>query len=214
MLPLNEQAYRHLQKMILDNQLSYHQIYSETKLSKELGISRTPLRDAVHRLAQEGYIDIIPSKGFMLHQINMDDVNETFQIRSALESYCTLQITKESQTPRAQILFDELEILIAKMESIADTTHSIEAFCQYDFQFHTKIISYLNNKQFTNLFAALMYRMCKLAELSLQNEDRMKNTCVEHRAILVGMRSGDVTHIYDITVFHMEQPCHIAELPI
>lgn len=58
MLPLNEQAYQHLQKLILSNRLSYGQIYSETRLSRELGISRTPFRDAVHRLAQEGYIDL------------------------------------------------------------------------------------------------------------------------------------------------------------
>ena len=92
MLPLNEQAYQHLQSLIMTGQLSYNQVYSETKLAKELGISRTPFRDAVHRLAQEGYIDIIPSKGFMLHQLTKKDVVETFQIRSALESYCTLQL--------------------------------------------------------------------------------------------------------------------------
>ena len=46
MLPLNEQAYQHLQKLILSNRLSYGQIYSETRLSRELGISRTPFRDA------------------------------------------------------------------------------------------------------------------------------------------------------------------------
>ena len=74
MTPLNEQAYHHLQNLITTNQLSYQKIYSETKLSKELGISRTPFRDAVHRLAQEGYIDIIPSKGFMLHQLTRQDV--------------------------------------------------------------------------------------------------------------------------------------------
>lgn len=62
MLPLNEQAYNYLQKLILENHFSYQEVYSETKLSKELGISRTPLRDAVHRLAQEGYIDIIPKE--------------------------------------------------------------------------------------------------------------------------------------------------------
>ena len=53
MIPLNEQAYNYLQKLILENHFSYQEVYSETKLSKELGISRTPLRDAVHRLAQE-----------------------------------------------------------------------------------------------------------------------------------------------------------------
>ena len=205
MLPLNEQAYQHLQKLILDNQLSYHEIYSETKLSKELGISRTPLRDAVHRLAQEGYIDIIPSKGFSLHRLNIDDVNETLQIRSALESYCTLQITKEFDTPKAQQLFSELEDLTHQIESITDTTHSIDDFCQYDFLFHTRIIEYLDNKQFTSIFSAYMYRIRKLAELSLQHNDRMKNTCEEHQAILNAMRSGDITHIGEITLFHMEQ---------
>ena len=128
MLPLNEQAYQHLQKLILSNRLSYGQIYSETRLSRELGISRTPFRDAVHRLAQEGYIDIIPSKGFTLHQINVDDVNETLQIRSALESYCTLQIARESDTSRAQALFAELNELLYKMETVASTSHSIETF--------------------------------------------------------------------------------------
>ena len=52
MTPLNEQAYNYLQKLIMENHFSYQEVYSETKLSKELGISRTPLRDAVHRLAQ------------------------------------------------------------------------------------------------------------------------------------------------------------------
>ena len=104
MTPLNEQAYNYLQKLIMENHFSYQEVYSETKLSKELGISRTPLRDAVHRLAQEGYIDIIPSKGFMLHQMNRKDVNETFQVRSALETYCTVQISKDASTRKAKKL--------------------------------------------------------------------------------------------------------------
>ena len=54
MTPLNKQAFLHLKNMIINNELSYLEIYSETKLSKELGISRTPFRDAIHRLAQEG----------------------------------------------------------------------------------------------------------------------------------------------------------------
>ena len=95
MIALNEQTYLHLQKLIINNYFSYHEIYSETKISKELGVSRTPFRDAIHRLAQEGYIDIIPSKGFMLHQLDKKDITETFQVRSALECYCTMQICQE-----------------------------------------------------------------------------------------------------------------------
>lgn len=62
MTPLNEQAYNYLQKLIMENHFSYQEVYSETKLSKELGISRTPLRDAVHRLAQEVILILFPAK--------------------------------------------------------------------------------------------------------------------------------------------------------
>lgn len=206
MKPLNEQAYNYLQSLIMENHFSYQEVYSETKLSKELGISRTPLRDAVHRLAQEGYIDIIPSKGFMLHQMNRKDVNETFQVRSALETYCTVQITKDSTTRKAKKLFKELDWIMECMKDIMETTHSIKEFSEYDFQFHTKIIDYLENDQFSNVFAMFMYRMRRLAELSLSHRGRMEQTYQEHMDILDCMKSGDTKQIYDMTLKHMETP--------
>ncbi len=124
MTPLNEQAYQHLQGLIMEGQFAYNQIYSETKLSKELGISRTPFRDAVHRLTQEGYIDIIPSKGFMLHKLTRQDIDETFQVRSALECYCTLQITKEiAAAPASRTvkkLIKELRLIMDMLKEIID----------------------------------------------------------------------------------------------
>ena len=82
--PLQVRAYESLKDMILEGHLENGQIYSETKISQELGISRTPLRDAIQRLAQERYIDVIPSKGFRLHEMTEKDLLETFQIRCAL----------------------------------------------------------------------------------------------------------------------------------
>lgn len=209
MIPLNEQAYQHLRNMITTNQLSYQGIYSETKLSKELGISRTPFRDAIHRLAQEGYIDIIPSKGFTLHQLSRKDVYETFQVRSALECYCTFQIARDVDNKKAKKLFKELHFIMENMKEILDTTQSIEDFSEYDFQFHTKIISYVENEQFSSIFDTFMYRMQKLAALSLAHKGRMKTTYDEHLAILRTMEDGDEKHIYEVTLQHMETPREI-----
>lgn len=204
MIPLNEQAYLHLQKLIMQGQLSPEKIYSETKLSKELGISRTPFRDAVHRLAQEGYIDIIPSKGIMLHQMTRQDIEETFQVRSALECYCTLQITKSSGRRPAKKLLKELHFLTDMLKDIMESSNSIEEFCDYDFQFHTKIIEYTGNAQFSSIFDTFKYRMRRLAELSLAHEGRMLDTYNEHLAIVEAMEAGDVEHIYEITLNHMD----------
>ena len=209
MKPLNEQAYDHLQKLITDGQLSYHEIYSETKLAKELGISRTPFRDAIHRLAQEGYIDSIPSKGFRLHQITERDVIETFQIRTALETYCTMQIArdvKEKNNAGLRSYFKELDWLMENMKEVMENDQGIDEFCEYDFRFHRKIIDYLENEQFSSVFASFLYRMKRLAKLSLQHEGRMAQTVEEHQAILDSMKNGDTEHIYEITMVHMDRP--------
>ena len=209
MKPLNEQAYDHLQKLITDGQLSYHEIYSETKLAKELGISRTPFRDAIHRLAQEGYIDIIPSKGFRLHQITERDVIETFQIRTALETYCTMQIArdvKEKNNANLRPFFKELDWLMENMKEVMENNQGIDEFCEYDFRFHRKIIDYLENEQFSSVFASFLYRMKRLAKLSLQHDGRMAQTVEEHQAILDAMKNGDTEHIYEITMVHMDRP--------
>lgn len=206
MMTLNEQAYEHLKKMISEGELSYHKIYSETKLSKELGISRTPFRDAIHRLVQEGYIDIIPSKGFRLHLLTRQDVTETFQVRSALETYCTMEIARTSTSKKAKRLFSELHFIMEEMKEILDHSQSIQDFCTYDFQFHTSIIHYLENEQFSAIFDTFMYRMQRLAQMSLSHPGRMKDTYDEHLAILNAMEAGDLNHIYDITLRHMNVP--------
>lgn len=206
MISLNEQAYEHLRNKITNSELSYQQIYSETKLAKELGISRTPFRDAIHRLVQEGYIDIIPSKGFQLHQLTRQDVEETFQVRSALECYCTFEITKNYQSPAAKKLFKNLDSIVRQLKDILQTTQDIEQFSNYDFQFHVKIISYLENAQFSAIFDTFMYRMQRLAALSLSHEGRMKDTYEEHLAILESMKAGDLKNIYEITLKHMDTP--------
>lgn len=206
MISLNEQAYEHLKNLIASQKLSYNKIYSETRLSKELGISRTPFRDAVHRLVQEGYIDIIPSKGFQLHQLSKKDVIETFQIRSALEGYCTVEIAKSISTVKAKKLLSELENLMQHMEKIMNTSHSIENFIEYDFQFHKKIINYIGNSQFSSIFDSYMYRMQRLAALSLAHKHRMEDTCREHTAIFHTMSVGNVEQVYEVTLQHMNTP--------
>lgn len=206
---LNDQAYDYILDLIKSGKLNYQTIYSETQLSKEIGISRTPLRDAIHRLAQEGYIDILPSRGFQLHSLTRQDILETFQVRSALEGYCTLQITKHYQSQKSKMLFKELEFYTEKMYEIMMSTRSIQDFYEYDFQFHLKIIYFADNQQFTSLFETFMHKMRRLAYHSLQHEGRMEDTYNEHVAILTAMESGDVAKIYDITLKHMDTPLFI-----
>ena len=85
---LNNIAYEHLRNMIYQSELEFGRVYSETKLAARLNISRTPIRDALNRLAQERYIDILPNRGFVLHSPTQADIIEAYHVRLMIEGYC------------------------------------------------------------------------------------------------------------------------------
>ena len=203
-MPLNEQAFEYLKKLIADNVLHPDTIYSETKLSKELGISRTPLRDAIHRLVQERYIDIIPSKGFCLHKLSAKDVWDTFQLRSAIECYCTVEISKQSESEKARQLFEKLDVIMEKCREILDCPERLEEFLQYDLSFHSEIIDYFENEELSATFASYRYRISRLALLTLQHPRRSRATFQEHSDILQAMKEGRTSEIYELTLKHTE----------
>ena len=93
-----------------------------------------------------------------------------------------------------------------KLKVIMDTSHSIEEFCEYDFDFHTLIIDYMENALFTDNFQVFLYRMKRLAMSSLAHENRMEETYTEHLAILESMKTGNVKDVYEVTMIHMERP--------
>lgn len=210
--PLQLQAYEKLKAMITDGELQHNTIYSETKISQELGISRTPLRDAVQRLSQEGYIDVIPSKGFRIHEMTEEDLVETCQIRSALEGFCVVELAKKFERPEAIRIFYELETLIDKQQEICDHSHATTEFAVYDDLFHEKIIMSLKNKMIADTFESYHYRMSSQTIVSLEIEGRMEATIAEHRDILNFMKIGAVGRSYKASLLHLEKAKGIIRL--
>ena len=196
-------VYENLRDKILKGDIVEDEIYSETKLAKELGVSRTPVRDAVHRLSQEGYIDIQPSKGFKLHKLSVRDIEEIFQVRSAIESYCTLLIAGDNESKNAKVLFKELERIQSLKMNIIKSSRNINRFTKYDRQFHMSIVDYSGNSVFKSIFDNYNYRMEKLAIMAFSHEKRMEETYKEHQTILDAMKNGDVDNINRITLDHM-----------
>ena len=113
---------------------------------------------------------------------------------------------KEKNNANLRPFFKELDWLMENMKEVMENDQGIDEFCEYDFRFHRKIIDYLENEQFSSVFASFLYRMKRLAKLSLQHEGRMAQTVEEHQAILDSMKNGDTEHIYEITMVHMDRP--------
>ncbi len=204
--PLQLQAYERLKTMITDGEFQLGSIYSETKVSQTLGISRTPIRDAIQRLAQEGYLDVLPSKGFCLHEMTEQDLLETYQIRCALEGFCVVQLARDYRTGAAQRTFQALAALLKQQQAVASGSRSIQEFAQYDQEFHQGIVYYLKNSAISETFDNFHYQMSRQTALSLSQEGRMEETLLEHQAILDSMAAGEAAKSYEAALDHLEKP--------
>lgn len=200
---LQEQAYDYTKNLLLSNQLDDHVIYSETKVAAMIGISRTPMRDALHKLEQEGLIEIIPSKGFRLKPVSPEGVLKNGQIRSALECYCAVLLAKEYRTVRAHETLQVMEDLIERQESIPENPDYIQEFVSLDVQFHVALVAYSQNAELEEIFHNHLHYMQRMALLSLTEPGRIKGAVKEHKDIYDALRFGDSAHVFEITMIHM-----------
>ena len=209
--PLQLQAHAALRQMILDGHFQPGVIYSERRISEELGISRTPLRDAIHRLAQEGYIDVIPSKGFQLHDMTREDLLHTYEIRCALEGFCVVRIANLINTQNAKKALHALESLILDQKKAA-ASGDIDSFAAYDTEFHNRIVNFVDNPLFTETFEVYRYNMHAQTLASLKSEGRLHATVLEHEAILNFMKAGDEWGSYNAAIRHIGMAQKLIEV--
>lgn len=214
MSSLQQEAYNYIKRLILANKLDVNTLYSETKLSKELGISRTPMREALQCLSQDGYIDIIPSKGFRIRQLNQKDMKETIQIRCAIEGFCTHCLASNINTPKAQKILRELENTLDLQVKAAQNNCSdgnYEDFINYDHQFHLLLVRYINNEEVNHIYQRLMYLIKLTTQSALEVEGRMADTLEEHKKYFECLKAGDGDAAYHILISHLMMPLNVIK---
>ena len=207
---LQLQAYDSIKNGILNGELVPGQFYSETKLSAQIGISRTPMREALQCLSQDGYITIIPSKGFMIRQLNEKDMKDSIQIRCAIEGFCTTVIASQADTKEGKRLLNNLKMILDNMEE-ALNSDSLEDFIYYDHQFHLLIVNYLHNDEFNQIFQRLLYLIHLTSQDALSAEGRIQGTIDEHLAYYNAVKEGNGQKAYNIMIEHLMMPLKVHE---
>ena len=204
--PLQEKAYYHLKKLIMERKLEPEVIYSETKMCSELGISRTPFKDALVRLSQDKYIDIIPSKGFCLHKMSYDDVLSTYQVRVAVESFCAINFAANFEKESNQKNYEKMKGILASMEQEVSKKPNIEVFSEFDFEFHKCLVGSADNDEFDELFESYQYRISSLSMENFIIPGSLMEACEEHREILKAIsEKSDASCLYNLMQTHLEQ---------
>jgi len=210
---LQAQAYNYVKEKILTRTFDANVLYSETKLAAELGISRTPLRESLQCLCQDGYIIIIPSKGFMIRELNEQDMLESIQIRCAIEGFCTHVIANEIESKKGQQLLKSLSKSLEHMKRLIDSDEYHETFMYNDQKFHNALIDYVDNKEFSETYQRLMYLIQLTTLKALSVPGRIEGTIEEHEQFFNYLKAGDGNSAYNILIKHLMMPVnmHIAD---
>jgi DNA-binding GntR family transcriptional regulator len=204
--PLAAQAYDYIKEKVLSGELEPDTFYSETKISKELKISRTPFREALLSLVQDGYIEIIPSRGFKIKTLNRKELLHSIEERCAIEGLCVYTLAEEIQTDKAQQVLRQLGERLTAMKDIMNGSKDMEEFINQDHEFHNSIIRYLDNDSFHSSFQRLHYLIQQTSEHALEIEGRIDATLDEHDRIYRTIAEGRKQDAYEEMIEHLRKP--------
>jgi DNA-binding GntR family transcriptional regulator len=197
-LPRAEIAYREVRQRILDNLWPPgHQVLEQT-LAEELGMSRTPLREALIRLQQEGLLEVIPRHGMRVLPISPTDMREIYQILTSLESMA-------SELAAARKLSDEelapLETASAEMEA-ALARDDLDAWARADELFHAHLVALSGNRLLAELVHNFWDRAHRARMVTLRLRPKPVNSTREHFELVAAIRKGNAAKARQIHEQH------------
>lgn len=209
--PLQAVAYDRLLNMVQNRELEFDKIYSETKIARDFEISRTPMRDALNRLANERYIDILPNRGFQLHKSTRADVYEAYHARSAIEGYCGRILAGDAVQARAKMHVQRMqELTCAQAEMIQNSEMDLRDYWNCDLEFHRSMIDYMNVPAFAQQFNSFMHFFMAHYVKDYRKLSREHSTVEEHQRIIDALKAGDVESACRCIQFHLDQTLHIT----
>jgi DNA-binding GntR family transcriptional regulator len=200
---LVDTAYKAILEAILDNELKPNAALSEPMLAKSLGISRTPTREAIKRLEEQGFVYIIPRRGAFVAEVKIQTVVEIYHIRELMECYA-VEFVPQYGDPR------ELEELIKDVEAsdFLIREGKLEEANQLDLRLHRYITHASQNKTLIELVdryllqtSLIRYRTPKL------KEDRFLEMKQEHLSILYALRNQDIPAAQQALRHHFKTVC-------
>lgn len=191
-------AYERLKAEILQSELPPGFQAPEPDIAERLGMSRTPVREALIRLESEGLVELVPRRGAKVLPLSMDDFLEIYELLVALEPAA---LEKLAGTPiRAEDL-EELERLIEEMEK-AEEAGDLDAWASADDRFHRTLLGLSRNGRLVGYTECLLDQIHRGRMVLLHLHKKPIGPTQEHRDILAAVLSGDGAAAADLSRRH------------
>ena len=197
--PLRELVLEAIREAIKNGVLKPRERLMEIQLAEELGVSRTPIREALRKLELEGFIVMVPRKGAYVADISLKDVADVFEIRAALEALAA-GLAAERMTDEE---LEEMErLLVEKVEAIS--SNDMDKLVDVDTKFHEAIYRASRNQRLFAIINNLREQIQRFRSTSLSYPGRMQQSMQEHRDIVEAIQSRDVQLSRQLAQEHIE----------
>ena len=184
--PLRDVVFENLRTAILEGNLKAGQRLMEVQLAEQLGVSRTPIREAIRKLELEGLVVMLPRKGAYVANMSFKDLIDVLEIRASLEG---LAASLAAERRNDEDIID-LEKLAKEFETCVRETN-IEGVLKTDIDFHEKIFMMANNKKLYQLITSLWEQVHRFRVTYVSDYDASLSLVEEHNKILQAIKDGD-----------------------
>ncbi|MBI5580690.1 MAG: GntR family transcriptional regulator [Deltaproteobacteria bacterium] len=192
-----------LREMIRKGVLVRGQRIIETEICEQIGVSRTPLREALRVLESEGLVELFPHRGVHIRQPSMNEIQEMFMVMSVLEGICA-RLTAQKLTPAG---WRKIERLHQKLE-----THYAEGdrdkYVAANNVFHALIQELAGNRVLDDVVAKLRGKVALYRHQQIYEDQRFDESIREHRDILDALRRRDAYAAETLMKRHLERQCN------
>jgi len=200
---LYEEVAEQLRQRIFARHLEPGAWIDELKIAAEMGISRTPLREALKVLAVEGLVTMKPRRGAYVAETSRDDVTQVYHLLSLLESDAAGEVARKAtdgQLAELQALHDRLERQLKQRDAFFATNEA----------FHFKLLEIAGNRWRQQIVADLRKIMKINRHLSLFRQGRLDDSLAEHRAMMAALRARDARRVARLMKQHFENGLNAA----
>lgn len=194
----SDQAYTRLREEILHWQLPPGTQLSETELAVRLGVSRTPLRAALARLALEGLVDTSRGRTGVVSDVSAASIADLFELREALETQAARLAARRSEPA----VFDELSTRFAAAPELL-RREGADAYYALVAEFDAALDAALGNAVYRGALDGVRLHLARARRVATDNPARLERSAEEHRLICTAIRDGDVALAASATTVHL-----------
>ncbi|MGW0994736.1 GntR family transcriptional regulator [Streptomyces sp. NPDC002523] len=194
-----EKAYAYLKDTVLTDPEMQGAFLSEQELADRIGVSRTPIREALLQLAAEDLVELVPKRGARVAPLTGREIRELMELRGIVERYAAQQLVSGERAP-----VEELRSLLERQRELTGPDQAHE-FIAVDHRFHSVLVSAVGNTLLDRHYDGLRSRQVRAGVVALFNQQgRQEAVLQEHGAIVDALAAGDAQAACAAIDHHLE----------